>query len=295
MKKCKMSIPAAIILLIFTVIQGNEKKLYAGTINGGGKFLYAEWDSAVSQLFEDVLDDIVENDIQPLVGIPLYYSASYEQGSGYMAGAILGYETEDGKWLFDAEFLLLNSFEQDASVSARAGSIPVKTRVNIEMDRKEININACYFFNKYFNAFLGYKYETYNLKAEVNLALLSSIIPEELLKYEYGSNLHLVLPGIGGTLPFGNDEQYKLGINMGTLAGRPKLKDKIRGEHIEIKGKFGLIVEIYGSVKLAEHFNIRTAYGYETYTAEISMKDRNIKKDVSETFKGFNLEAVYIF
>ncbi len=275
---------------LFLLLPCLNSTLYAGTIHGGVNIFYATWDSAASQLFEDMLDDVIEKEVEPIAG-NINYSLSYEDGKGFLGGFVLGYETDNKKWIFDAKFMLFNSFSQKADISTRVLFFPVTLPADIELDRKEMGISACYVFNEYLNVFLGYKYETYNLKAEVNLDLL----PPEFTKYEYEAKLHLLLPGVGATLPIDKNGNYKLGINLGTLAGMPKIEDKIRGEKIEIKGKYGLLGEIYGSARLGGQVSVKLGYSYETYKVSVNMKDRGIKKDVAETFHGVSIQGLFLY
>lgn len=287
--KCNFIITCILFLVAIPAL------VFSGTYHAGVKGWYVTWDSAASQLFDEILEDIMTNrlpEISPFFE-QVEYELDYNKGRGYLAGILLGYETDDRKWIFNMELLFLNSFTQKIDVSGELYSYSETVPVDVEMDRRDYELNGYYNINRYFHAFLGYKYQTYNLKSEVKVPYFT--LPLDLVKYNYEAKFHILIPGIGAAFPFDDEERYRVGARLGLPAGYPQFEDKIRDEEIKIKGEYGFFGEIYGKARFGEAFQLRVGYGLEKYKAEVQMKERGIKSDVTETSHGVNIAGMVLF
>ncbi len=291
---CIIRISAAALMLCCIF---NPAKSLAGTFYAGVKGWYASWESAASQIMDEIVADImtneVEPEIEPLLG-DISYTTSTESGAGYLGGPAFVYETENRKWLFEIELLFINNFSQQVEVAGRAGSLRDEKKIDIDVDRKDYRLNACYRISRYFNVFMGYRYEIYRLKCDINLPYDFGLDPD-LFKYDYESRIHVVTAGAGAAYPIDENENYVVGVNLGTMWGFVNFKDNVRGEDIEVKGKYAVQGEACASAKIAERLFVRLGYGFERYKGEVYIKERNIRSDAVEMFYGINGACMYIF
>ena len=78
----------------------------AGTFMVGAKYWYANWDSAILDWFEKDIGGGFK-----ALGVEL--RSDIDTGSGYLAGPLLGYQTDDGSLAVSLAPMLFSSFSQD--------------------------------------------------------------------------------------------------------------------------------------------------------------------------------------
>ncbi len=288
------------IAVLMLIINTQKVSLHAGTFNIGMKSWYANWDSAASKLLGDVMDRVMLSNLILPSGQG-NFNANIEDGTGYLAGPVFGYETDDKRWSINAGIMFLNSFSQsmDMALYYQTGppfslTIPLNVPVDIKLDRKDYELIVGYSLNNYFKIFAGYKYETYNVKANISsISFMSFSLPVLLSNYEYESKFHILMPGASATLPVG--ERFRLGLKASVPIAKPEIIDKTFGQDIDVKGRFGIIGEAYASVKLWDKVIVKLGYGYETYKFKIDIDGWGISSDVAETFHGINVAGMLSF
>jgi hypothetical protein len=117
------------IVFIPLIIVFNTTSLRAGTVLIGVKFWYAFWDSSTAKCFEEAI---------------ARKTAAYDPeveaqtGKGYLAGPVLGYQTDNRLWSFSIALMLLNSFSEEIKYFH---NIPSRTEIpcDVELDRREVD------------------------------------------------------------------------------------------------------------------------------------------------------------
>jgi hypothetical protein len=121
--------------------------LEAGTFMVGGKHWEAEWDSAILDWFEkDIGAGLTE------LGLTL--NSDIDRGSGYLAGPLLGYQTDDGAWAVSLAAMEFSHFAQDWT--GNAGTMALQT--NVDTDRKDFDFAVSYSLSKHEDKWSFFKY-----------------------------------------------------------------------------------------------------------------------------------------
>ncbi len=178
--KTRISLIAMIVLLCVILLTPAPSE--AGTTFVGLKYWHAEWDSGVLDWFEqDLAVSFKQNRLQ--------LSAHSEPGSGYLAGPMFGYLTDDGKWSLSVSPMIFSSFTQQWS--GRAG--PMELKGDVELSRMDIDIAASRLLSKRFKFFFGYKYQKSDVDFKLTYVTGMGVVTE---KYKLRSEAHIPTVGI---------------------------------------------------------------------------------------------------
>lgn len=174
----------------------------------GMKYWYAYWDSAVLDWFEKDISAGFKS-----YGLDL--DSDIDPGSGYLAGPLLGYQTQDGTWAISVAPMLFSSFSQDWD--GETGMMELKT--DVDTDRKDVDFAVTYSLSrhqdilslfKYSRIFAGYKYQT----VSYDLALTyNTMMGQRRFDYELNAQVHMPTLGIGFVYPI--SDKLALGLQAG--------------------------------------------------------------------------------
>ena len=150
------------------------------------KFWYASWDSAVLDWFEqDLAAGFREN------GIAL--EADSDPGDGYLAGPLVSYQTENGKWSFSGAFMVFSHFSQDWDGSAPGMNIAS----SLDLERFDLDFAVNYTLHKYVKVFVGYKHQ----KTEMDFTLrYDTLMARRVFGYELEADVSMPTAGRISTL-----------------------------------------------------------------------------------------------
>lgn len=202
----KKALILSFILACFLAVSSGTSA--AGTFMVGGKYWYAEWDSAVLDWFEkDIGAGLKE------MGLPL--DSDIDTGTGYLAGPLLGYQTDDGTWAISLAAMVFSDFSQDWK--GIAGSMALDT--NVDTERKDFDLAVIYALSKYQDTwslfkytrvFAGYKYQI----VEYDLSLdYETFMGGRQFDYKLDAGVHMPTLGIGFVYPI--FEKWVLGLQAG--------------------------------------------------------------------------------
>jgi hypothetical protein len=180
----------------------------AGTFMVGGKYWYAQWDSGVLDWFEkDIGAGLKE------MGLDL--QSDIDTGTGYLAGPLVGYQTEDGRWAVSLAAMVFSDFSQDWT--GTAGSMGLAT--NVDTERMDFDFALIYALSdlqdkwslfKYTRIFAGYKYQ----RVEYDLDLgYQTFMGDRLFRYKLDADVHMPTVGIGFVYPI--FQKLVLGLQAG--------------------------------------------------------------------------------
>lgn len=124
----------------------------AGTTFVGAKGWFTTWNSGILDWLEkDLAVSFSKN--------RLLFTVHRDPGDGYLAGPLLGYMTDNGKWSFSFAPMMYSNFDQ--SWSGSAGSMRLMGRA--ELQRKDYDFAASYTLSKHYKVYFGYKIQYMDL------------------------------------------------------------------------------------------------------------------------------------
>ena len=201
MKK-KAQVASIVIILAFVF---HPTFSTAGTFIGGAKGWYTSWDSAVLKWFEkDIAAGFRE------MGLDL--NVSSDAGSGYLAGPLLSYQTDDGKWSFSFAPMVLSSFSQDWE--GTASGMALQSSVELEREDYDLAVNYSLFEN--IKVFVGYKHQIVDM--DFTLSYDTSMGPNT---FNYTLESTVMIPTTGAAYVHALSDKMSLGLQLGLLYSMP--------------------------------------------------------------------------
>lgn len=201
----KILIAGAAFVYVLAMSLGTSE---AGTFMIGAKYWYAEWDSAVLEWFEkDIGAGFKE------MGLTL--DSDIDRGSGYLAGPLLGYQTDDGTWAISLAAMAFSHFSQDWT--GNVGSMALGT--DVDTDRKDFDFAVSYSLSKYQDKlsllkyskiFAGYKYQIVDYDLELSYSTLMGL---RRFDYKLDAAVHMPTVGVGFVYPV--SDKLVLGLQAG--------------------------------------------------------------------------------
>lgn len=267
---------------------------HAGTFMIGAKSWFAVWDSAIAQELIDLASPEIEQDLidEGFATTSAEVDATPKQGYGFIAGPLLGYQSDDGLWSFSGAIMLINSFEQEADGTANLDGTEYDGKYELELNRSEIDLAVTRSLGTNFKVFAGYKHLT-----------LENKFSGELEGTAYGGDVYKVditiqIPtiGVGYVYPF--TDKLIFGLQLGVLYAMTDVeyKDYLNnGEtgDVDVKNSLGYTGEVNLSFLASEQFLLQAGYRYQAikFTTD-SSEDADI--DAWDQFHGVTISAVYI-
>jgi hypothetical protein len=215
MKRAWMGVGILVFVLAFPLVSFG-----AGTFMVGGKYWYTTWDSAVLDWFEKDIGAGFK-----AVGITLQSDVS--RGKGYLAGPVLGYQTESGTWAFSLAGMAFSNFSQDWK--GTAGTMDLNTR--IDTTRRDFDLAVTYSLAqhqdkfsllKYCRIYLGYKYQMVDY--DLNLQYTTGMAVRNY-DYKLDAQVHMPTVGLGVVIPIFSKLALGLQGGVGLALINLKMKD----------------------------------------------------------------------
>lgn len=260
----------SVLLVTFSVTALTEA--YAGTVMIGAKAWYLEWDSAFDKAFADMLVNYI-NATEPTQN----WTATYKPGRGFLAGPMIGYQTDDRQWAFSGAFMFINSFKTNTvwnESNVYGGDVKTKT----EMDRKDVDLSVSYMLTDFMKVFVGYKYikATYTSKFDDG---------SEFYKIEMTSSM----PTAGVSFATSLTESLVAGVQFGAMYVKPEYKWD--GETIKADNSYGVTVEPNLTYVLSENFMLQMGVRYQIYSVKFT--DWNLTKN--DQMLGVTASVVFLW
>ena len=172
-----------------------------GTYFLGAKGWYTTWDSGILDWLEkDIAVSFRENRLD--------FKAHKDPGTGYLAGPLLGYQSDDGKWSLSLAPMVFSSFEQDREGSAET----MELRGDVGLKRYEIDLALNYTLSKYSKIYVGYKYQDMDLDFILEF---ETTMGKQTEKFSVDSQAHIPTVGLGTVYPL--HERIVIGGQAGLL------------------------------------------------------------------------------
>ncbi len=159
----------------------------AGSFIVGAKGWYTIWDSAILDWLEkDISISFQQNRVQ--------FQADRDPGTGYMAGPLFGYLSDDGKWSVSVVPMVLSSFSQDWNGTASGMSL----RGDADLTRRDYDLAITYQFAEHFKAFAGYKFQDMELDFRLTT---TTILGTQTDTFDVEARAHIPSFGVGAVWP----------------------------------------------------------------------------------------------
>ena len=181
----------------------------AGTFIVGAKGWYTIWDSGILDWLEkDIGLSFQQNRVQ--------FRADRDPGNGFLAGPLLGYLTDDGKWSVSVVPMVFSNFSQDWNGTASAMTL----QGDAELTRRDYDLAVTYKLSDHFKAFAGYKFQDMDLKF---ILVTTTILGSQTDTFDVEATAHIPSFGFGVALPLAR-ERVVVGGQAGVLLPMMDLK-----------------------------------------------------------------------
>jgi hypothetical protein len=263
----------------------------AGTFLVGAKYWDASWDSAVLDWFEKDIGVGFK-----ALGVTL--NSDVGQGTGYLAGPVLGYQTDDGAWSFSFAPMVISHFSQDWH--GTAGTMNLTT--NIDTTRRDYDLAATYSltqykdklsFLEYCRIYVGYKYQTvgYDLALAYNTEMGN-------VKYDYKLDAKVNMPTVGAGMVYPIFEKLVVGLQggIGLALIDLEMKDP-EGNTFDIDPTYSFSYNAEGSLNFLPINNLimQLGYRYQVWYLKARSPQRWETTESEDVTSGPTLTVVYTF
>ncbi len=265
MKKRK-SILILLLLIAFPIY------LNAGTFMFGVKSWYAQWDSGLGKTLGGYFHDYLEASGTP-------NTTTIKPGNGYLAGPLIGYQTEDRKISFSAAAMVFSSFSQETEFKVSGDSADLQ----LNLERKDLDFSMSYSLTDYLKIFFGYKF-MYS-KADLKFVFSDG---SELDGGWYQASNSIYSIGAGTVYPL--TDRTLLSGQIGMLFVKTKFESKY-GTTYDVENSTGYTAEIAFNYLISESIFLQAGLKYQTFT----FKNNDWGTNEKDSFMGITLAAIYMW
>lgn len=286
--------------LLAVLLALHPAKAKAGTYFVGLKSWYeTTWDSALLDIYDQNI-----NDDLPSIGFYDVESDTYV-GTGYLAGPLFGYQTNDKLWSFSFAPMVVSDFSQEIRGAALydidIGSIfgfpglymPVtaSTKTVVDVTRRDYDLAVSYSlsqfkenysFFKYCKAYLGLKYQEidYDFHLTTKVGNLSPLT--DTVSFDY----QVYVPTLGGGFVYPFTEEIVGGIQVGL--------GMAHFEGIDVDDSIAYTFEASINISPAESVIVQIGYRYQQFSYDLHTNDGRNFSAVDKT-RGPTLSLVNAF
>lgn len=254
----------------------------AGTFMIGVKSWHTTWESSVLDWFEkDLIADFAST------GRKL--NTSKDDGSGYLAGPLMSYQADNGKWSVSFAPMIISSFKQ--GWEGKTSGMSMDSDVNL--DRVDYDIAVSYTQNEYIRLFLGYKYQDIEIDFTLSYTTMMGSITN---KYKLESEVHI--PTIGASFVYPVHEKVVLGSQLGLLYSVPNLKmTDSDGTTYDIwpRATFGFNGEFIINYQPLDKLIIQMGYRYQYFRLDARQPQTWEKTESDDISHGPTFSAIWVF
>ncbi len=271
-----------IIIIIIFIVAINPLASEAGTFMVGAKGWYTTWEASILDWFEK---DIAVNFME--TGAALL--ADKDPGYGYLAGPLLGYQTDNGKWSISIAPMVFSSFSQDWTGSI--GAMALKSDVRLE--RKDLDFAVNYSVSKYVKIFVGYKHQMIDMEF---LLSYNTMMEGKEFKYDLESTVYIPTAGAGFFYPV--HEKLVVGLQLGALYSIPDLKmTNYINEEFDIwpHPSIGFNGEASINYQPLQKLIVQLGFRYQKFILKVRSPGRWNKTESEDITHGVTLSALYLF
>ena len=267
---------------------------HAGTFMIGAKSWFAVWDSAIDQELIDLAGQDIEDDLETNYGVGnAEVDSSPEKGFGFIAGPLLGYQSNDGLWSFSGAIMLLNSFSQETDGTVVADGTEYDGEYELELNRSEIDLAVTRSITNNFKVFAGYKHLILENKFSGEIKNAPITYKGDIYKVDITMQIPTI--GIGYVYPF--TDKMIFGLQLGVLYAMTDVeyKNYIWDESgdVDVENSPGYTAEANLSFLASDQFLLQGGFRYQaikfkTESGEVA------DIDAWDQFYGITISAVYI-
>lgn len=274
------------IVLVFLLVNSPVSS-EAGTFMFGVKGWYTTWESSVVDWFD-------KNITGEFAALGVDISTDSDDGSGYLAGPLISYQSNDGKWSASFAPMIVSSFSQDWDTKAAGMNMDT----DVDLERIDLDFAVSYAFNKYVWVFWGYKYQ--DMDFDCTLTYDSAM---GSYKYKYKIESYVHIPSIGAGFVYPVSDKLALSTQLGVLYSVPTLKrtDKMAGDKttddIWTEGTVGFNGELTINYQPTGNLVFQLGYRYQYFRLDAKAFDNRFsgKTESDDITHGPTVSAVWVF
>jgi long-subunit fatty acid transport protein len=214
---------------------------------------------------------------------------SKDDGSGYLAGPLMSYQTDGGKWSVSFAPMFLSSFSQDWGGSL-AG---MEMNADLDLERIDYDLAVSYALNKDFWIYFGHKYQEIEIDFVLSYETMMGSITN---KYKLESEVHM--PTAGAGYVYLVSDKIALSAQLGLLYSVPDLKMTDNdGTVYDIwpRATFGFNSEVTMNYQPLNKVIIQAGYRYQYFRLDARQPDTWNKTESDDITHGLTLSGVWIF
>lgn len=259
----------------------------AGTYYTGVKWWQTSWDSAILDWFEkDIGETYRANRLQ--------LTAHKDAGDGYLAGPLLGYQSNDRKWSVSFSPMVFSSFSQDWNGTAD----PMMLATRVSLERKDFDLAASYAINEYLKGYVGYKYQDMQMEFILTFtAPMGGQTITQTFHYDLDSQAHIPTAGLAGVYQI--SDHLVTGLQAGVLYAIPSLTvtEASSGVNQDIRPWPGLGFNTEATLTYQPLKNVllQGGYRYQVFKMEARAPGRTEITRSYDVTHGVTLSAIYVF
>ena len=255
------------VFLMFSIPSASR----AGTFMLGLKGWYTSWDSAFAKTLGAYYHDYFV-----AAGIP--NTVTINPGTGYLAGPLVGYQTDDRKWSLSFAGMIFSSFKQNTKFETSTE----KAVLDLKLTRKDMDFTAGYSLSDHLKLFAGYKYMY--TRADLKFKFYNG--EQDMGWYQTTSNI----PSFGVGTAFPLSDKLLLSGQFGLLYVKTNMEYK-DGTSYKVDNSWGYTIEAALNYLLTQNVFLQAGVKYQTFTLKIS----DLKTNEKDNFFGFTGSAIYMF
>jgi hypothetical protein len=276
----KTTIRFAVCIVVMILLWPGASR--AGTSFVGVKYWSTSWDSGVLNWLEkDIASSFISNGA--------VFTADSKPGSGYLAGPLFGYQSDDNKWSVSFAPMVISSFSQDWHGSASTMNLTG----TVALERKDYDLAVNYIISKYYKVYAGYKYQDMNIDFELHY---DNVMGQQRDIYHLKSQAHIPTIGVGAVYPL--TEKLVLGGQLGLLYSIMDLKITNSAgtrENIWPHPGPGFNGELSVTYQLQRTILTQLGYRYQVFTVEARGPGRDTIEKSYDITQGLTFTAMYLF
>lgn len=255
----------------------------AGSWFGGVKYWQTTWDSGILDWLEKDIAISFEQARLP-------FSARRDPGSGFLAGPLLSYRTDDGRWSFSFAPMIFSSFSQGWDGSA--GTIDLDG--NVQLDRTDYDLAATHPLSDRYKIFYGLKLQDMDMDFTLTYTTASSGSITNVFKVD----ARAIIPTVGLGAVYTLGPKTVASGQVGLLYAFTDLfvtNDLGETDNIWPHPGFGYNLEGNITWQAAQEILLQGGLRYQLFTIEARGPGRDERTRSYDITYGLTLTAVYTF
>ena len=309
-------------IIIMTI--SSTSFMYAGTLTAGINANKVWWDSGMAKMTADAVENKLKQDLDQavidLVDFDAYDDLDVSDPSihGFIFSPFLSYTTDNNKWQYTLDFNCFGNYTSsiDASVDLTADypifGMQTKTQdieSDIEIEQKDIRVQAAYNITDMLNVFAGYAFQSYqcSVKSDYAFTFNSSPAMQGEIDYSMESKLHMLFIGAGTDIKLSDRFSLNGSFAPGVIVGGSVDQEiKVNSTSFtfnngKVESAYCIMGDIGLTTKIVENLTMNLGYQIQYFTFKVKDVDLDSDRSAddseskSDLFQGITIGLAYSY